>query len=436
MLKNPHFICTCILLLAIVIRGFYLFITPAGQTPDEIFILRRIWNTVGNYSNHSVEMDNQKNYPNNEYYYPPLYFVSMALLIKLLLLFGEFPRNFDLPISTFYIQLRLVSLILSALSLILIWKIINKIEAVFEIKLSVLILLSLVPSFASFAMFPNHNTFLFFLMTLFIYFLTLSALPPFQKSSILGIIGGLALITKMDAFLIFPIFITYNFLSQDKRTFIKNFGIFLLVSMISGGWWYIYNYFDSGWFYNLELFHKSISEYAMPFSFENYIKTMFSITITSFFNAFGFDNSISIGRTGLNIQKLFLMITLYGFLIWIFKKNTLKIKNKSIYLKKIIYSLFSAFIVNLIFFLQVNLKYAFQPQGRYFYPSILFLGILTILGLSSFFKKDKLYLLPVFLFTFWIFFNWWSIGCILNTFYNINILLKPMLCAFSSINLR
>src|SRR4030042_572486 len=107
-----------ILALAIVFRIVLLFLLPAGQTPDEIFIFRRIWNEILNSINPLLNTDNFKFYPNNEYYYPPLYFLIGRYFIRTLLFFKDFPLSYEQAFPHLYLGLRLSRFCLSLRSLI------------------------------------------------------------------------------------------------------------------------------------------------------------------------------------------------------------------------------------------------------------------------------------------------------------------------------
>src|SRR4030042_4135238 len=84
-----------ILALAIVFRIVLLFLLPAGQTPDESFIFRRIWSEALNSIDQSLNTNNFKFYQNNVFFFPPFYYLIGKFFIRTLLFFTDFPLSYD-----------------------------------------------------------------------------------------------------------------------------------------------------------------------------------------------------------------------------------------------------------------------------------------------------------------------------------------------------
>ena len=249
-----------ILFLAIILRIVLLFLLPVGQTPDEIFVFKRVWSEAIN-----VE-ENSKYYPNNLYFYPPLYFLIAGLIIRV---FGAIPSAFEQAFVHFYVYLRILSMTLSIASLFIIWKILEKFELNNNIRLAIFGFIALLPSFVSFSISANHNNLLFFLLFLFIYLSigTVWELTNYKKAVILGLNFGLALLTKIDAFVLLPAFLAYILLFKKKKALSKFIIIFFIFALVAGGWWYVWNFIHTGWFYSRESFTASIYGFTMPFFF-------------------------------------------------------------------------------------------------------------------------------------------------------------------------
>lgn len=217
-----------ILFLAIILRIVILFLLPVGQSPDEVFIFKRVWGEVLNATNPSLNLDNSRFYPNNEYYYPPLYFLIAGFIIRS---FDAIPSVFDQAFVHFYIYLRILSIALSIASLFIIWKILEKFELNNHIRLAIFSFISLLPSFASFSVSVNHNNLLFFLLFLFIYLSIGTKWEPtdYKQAVILGLNFGLALFTKIDAIILLPAFLAYTVFFKKKKAIFKFIIIFLFL---------------------------------------------------------------------------------------------------------------------------------------------------------------------------------------------------------------
>lgn len=101
-----------ILLLSTLLKLAVLFVLPAAQTPDEIFIFKRVWNQVLVAKGLENPEEQIKNYLNNVHYYPPLYYITASALVYVLLAFSSVPATINQAIAAFYIPLRLFSLLL------------------------------------------------------------------------------------------------------------------------------------------------------------------------------------------------------------------------------------------------------------------------------------------------------------------------------------
>lgn len=360
-----------ILLLAFLIRLVYFFLIPPAQTPDEIPIFLRVWDTVRQSFGQPVFIN--LHYSNNEYYYPPFYFHLAAFLIRLKLIFQNFPSDISQAYLQFYSLLRLTSLVLSMLSLFLIAKTLEKLKLSSTVKTSVLLFLALLPTFAVFAIYPNHNVLLFFFISLFLYFL------PSFNNVYLGIIAGLAILTKDDGILLVLMYFVFAFFNRIKN--FRGILIFLFLTFIFGGWWYAKNLWQIGWFYDRSLFEASITGFVRPLTFPGYTIYVGNQVLETFVATFGIFNNLRIPAIFYWSFSIFGIIALWRLPFKFLVKN------------KLYLTLFVTFLANFGIFLWINYRVSLQPQGRYFFPSILFIAVTFMAGLNT-------KLLPILVFLF------------------------------------
>lgn len=414
-----------IISLAVFIRVIYLFLIPIGQNPDEVFIYERIWRFVTTGIDPSFHTQNSMYFPNNEYYYPPLYFLLASSIVKSVLFFSNSTLNINEAFLGSYISLRILSLLITTGSLFFIWKILVSLRINDYLKSSIFIFIALLPSYAAFSVSPNHNVLLFFFTSVFLYLLISTdwLSTNLRQISSLGIIAGLALLTKLEGLLLLVSFFVYIY-SQKEAKRLKYSLVFLFWASIISGWWFILNIFNTGWFYNRELFEAALQGYILPFSFPNYLPRLLTWTLETFFITYGSTNNIRLSILGYKILYLFLIIGFAGFVKIGLGRIRLIIKSqKSFYLTLIIF-----FVVNILIFLHVNINLVFQPQGRYLFPSLLFLAIVITSGFSGWLKKNSLYVLPWGFFILFLFINLWGLGCIFLVYRHVSLLPSLLGC--------
>lgn len=394
--------------LAIAIRLIYLLITPPKQLPDEVFIFERSWYmSIGNH-NHPTH------YSNSEYYYPPLYFFISSLIIKTLTIISPEPLSVNEAYLRFYFPLRTFSFFLSISSLFLIWKTIEKIKIENPLKISAFTFIALLPSFASFSISPNHNVLLFFFLSLILFLTTKNdfRFNSYKHATLCGLISGLASLTKFDAFIIIPSMLFLIITSKTKAA-VSYMKIFIFSAIVVGGWWYLLNLIKFGWFYDKNLFEAAISGFDKPFTVFGYELYVAVATLRTFLATFGVYNQLYLHPSAYSAFILFLFFSIYGLI----KNQVFKslLKSGKLYLFLLI-----MFLANLAVFLQFNFIYTYQAQGRFFFPSILFIGLTLSLGFSSLFKP-KYYIPTAIFIVSGMILNLWGYLCILNSFYNLNL---------------
>jgi len=405
-----------ILILGILLRVIYFLLVPQGQSPDEAFILKRVWANQNNPS--TLIYPDSKNfyYPNNEYYYPPLYFVSAYVLTRILPV-SQNPDYYSWFLKSVFI-LRTFSLFLSAITLFVFWKILNEVVSSQTVKLGSFVFISMLPSLATFSISANHNNLVFFLTSMFVYYLlSHRKRVNIRLFVISGGLFGLALLTKFDSIIFLP-FVGYLFFAGKKKYNI-NWRLYLafVVSFIAcGGWWFIGELVKYGWYYNREMFASALSDYVSPFAFLGYSSVVILNAFKTFFATGGVFNNIFLSTKDYLLLFILTTVSFVGCV----KLSIVSIRNE----KKIhsIYLVFlSSFILNLFMFCYINFYLVFQPQGRYFFSSIVLLSVVWIGGIYSVFPTRLRNLMPLAIVSVFTYLNIMNFDCYARTYHKFNI---------------
>lgn len=412
-------ILVLIVTVAIILRFTYSVFIPSGQNPDEIYFFERTWSEA----TREISFEG-KNYPNNEYFYPPLYFFISSFLVRFILIFIDNPNSLREAFFTFGQFFRFISFVLSIIQIYLIWLIIKKISIPNEVKLSVFAFAVLLPSYIVFGSYLNPNSILLLLVLLFISVLFDPKIKDLRKSLVLGIISGLALLTKFEGIILPFTAVFYMSFSKKITPVIKNAFIMILISFVIGGWWYLKNFFDTGWFYDRELFLASISQNIRPFSFPNYLGMLTDWTFQTFFVSYGVTNNIRLGPQAYWVLFSLVIMAFLGLLRMGFKGLA---KNST--LRAMFASLGVLFFFNTLIFVHLNFNFAFQPQGRYLFPSLLFIVLILVSGIS-FWLRTRLSLLPKLVLFFLLFLNIWGMNCTAKFYYGVDFLPNVLTCTY------
>ena len=419
-----------ILAFAVVIRIIYFSLTPPGQLPDEKFIFRRIWTNIKEPTNNLFPDKSEFYYANNEYYYPPLYYSISSLLLTPLSTISNHLMNIEDAFDQSIYILRVLSLFLSFGSLILIWKIIEKLNSNNIFRLSVFSFIALLPSLASFSIAANQNNLALFLTTLFI---CLSVVKYNRKLKdrdifIIGLVFGLSLLTKFDSIITAPFILLNISTLKDKRGFIRYLIIFSLSVLMFGGWWYVINLIKDGWFYDKYLFAFALKDYALPFSSEHYLSNLFGLTIISFFAIFGIENNIALNYQPYLLLELVIITSMIAYFFKTIKAMAMCVPQSNNLNIKIYIYFTLAFIFNLIIFLLINFLNVYQPQGRYFFNSIIFLTVAFVLLLFNLLPRKAHKSIPIIITVSLLILNILGFGCNLQYFHNTNIFPRDLSC--------
>ena len=389
------------LILLIIISSFrlvYLSIIPFGALPDEKFHFQRIQNIA---DSKSISPE----FPNNEYYQPPLYYVLGSLIYRF------FGRS--------YLTLRVFSFLMSFLYLILLQKVISNLSLSKSVSIALFISIALIPTFNIESIAINNDILLYLLLMSF-YFVFLRVyrkLHNFRYILLISIISGGAILTKQVGVIVIPSFIIFALKNKiPLKIVVLNTCLSLLVGLL----WFYYDWKLYGNpVITYSLFRYSIIGSMDPFSFPLYIKSIIVESAETYISAVGEFNNIRIGALFYLSIYLLIFIALLG-LIRGKVKNFLNVKN--------IVFFHLVFIFNLIIFIFLNFHYAFQPQGRYLYPSQIYISLLLVIGFTNLFSGKKSILLPFFIFLILVFGNFWSLNCITSVYYKISYLPSIFAC--------
>ncbi len=423
-----------LIFIIILIRLIYFFIIPVGELPDEIYIFERIYYSAVFRMNSELVKNHTIFFPNSEYFYPPLYYLFNSLILQLFFSLNKTVLTFQESFFLYANIFRFVNFLLSAFSIYLVWKILNIIKMEKQIIISSLLLFGLLPTAAIFSNALNFHLYVFFGFLLFLYLLFVKKWlnHEVKRSIYLGLIVGVLLLIGFEGFMLIPLYPVYLMLTRQRKmitSIVYFIGIILLIS----GWWYVANFIKFGNFYNSEIFKVTVRNFPKPFSFPNYIDAVLKHTSETFIFTVGRSNDLRFVLFGYSIWKVLFWVSVAGWIKLILAK-----KNKFIrrLISNHIIILFILFIENMIVFIYADFKLNFSAsQGRLFFPSLLLISIIFIVGIRSWLNKNQLKYLPYITLIFLLIYNYWGIGCTLFDYKDINILPKVLGC-FNYLKLR
>jgi len=341
---------------------------------------------------------------------PPLAYLIQAGAIKI---FAPFWGDNNL-----YLSARFSSVFLSVLFVFIVWKIAKEL---FENKLqqlSLIIFCSFIPQISFTFSYVNSDALGIVVSSLLIYYLILvikkRAKINYKNSLYLGLLIGLGLLTRYNIFVVFPftaVFYLAELLKIKEPVFKKIKKVLLVVFpvLIIAGWWYVRNLILYGELLGTKNFWKVVHMLHPPKdigkSFYTPIYILFKTNwlwenFKSFWASFGW-NYIFLAEFYYRILLFLGLCSLVGLVIEYGKNKT---KRKLININA------GLFVFSLLLSLWQSWKYAYQAQGRYFFPVIIAVGWLFILGLFSM-CKDELFKKTIFVFInlFTIFLNVYSL---------------------------
>lgn len=322
--------------------------------------------------------------------YPPLYYTIGALIYRIF-------YNFDF-IDRFY-ALRIGFLILPILTVYFSFKVADEFFKNKRDSLVVASLVSFLPQYSFISAMLNNDNLLILLVTIYLYYL----FYIFNKGLttgrvvILGIIAGLAFLTKPQALIIIPVGIiallaTVIFLKKIKLAQALKYLFYFIFFLISvSGWWYFRNYLLYNSWIGLAI--KSVSlvnDANINFNFLSYFWYYFLDLSFSFLGCFGWMDII-ISFYFYIIFDLLVLSSLVGTIFY-FKRNR-RFSDKSL---KIIFFLVLIVTLSLfVFYLNVTSyldrgSSSAYTQGRSLFSIISIFFILFLFGIYNL-VSDKFY---------------------------------------------
>ncbi len=246
---------------------------------------------------------------------------------------------------------------------------------------------------------------LLFAGALFLSAILLTEKPTARHLFGLGIVVGLALLTKATAVLLLPISAVAVGLSALRHSAgwggaVQHTGLVLTIALAIGGWWFVRN----AMLYNDPLLQRTFVEVfagtarAQDFldagmSFGDYLRLVANWTFRSFWFAYGTPRTASTGLPnflpdsvywGLLLWQVLVVVGLVrGLLLWQvlvvvglvrrWRMGFTQAQRDWLWI-----ALLTLGLVALTFFLFIRVF--FQAQGRYFYPALLPIAVLNLLG--------------------------------------------------------
>ena len=352
-------ILIAILCLHFVLAGVYWHLTPYGSPPDEgphgLYVQKLV-------TGHHLPVFDPADRNNYEAHQPPLYYV---LGTPFYLLGGQ-------------IAVRLLSMILGALSILVIYR---AVVIGFDDE-------RLALGAAGFAAFlPTHvmlssmvgNDILAELIFGLALMLMVSR-PSAWNSIALGVVLGLGLLTKTTCILLFPVAILA--LIWVRRRSAGHFAGILGIGLLIGGWWLVRNQALYGDPFAMKQFVQAFQQTAKPdywlnqgFSPAMYWTLVGVWTFASFWGVFGHMNQFMPTWVYVGLGAA----TLAAKIGW-FKGVRTMAERRTLMLYLVV------LVLVVLAFVKFNMSF-FQAQGRYLYPAILPLSVGWVLGIRALLPK-------------------------------------------------
>jgi len=332
----------------------------------------------------------------NEFYHPPLFHLLGAFVLKITSIFSfSNTRHFE--------SLQYFTFIISVITLIYLYKLINKIKIKDKYKILFLILICFFPLSIILSGSINNDSLLLMNIIISIYYLfEWYECSNLKNTIILAIFVGLCVFTKLNGVLIaipvLYIFIRKMIESKKIKEYIKLFLVFGLISLPIGLWYPIRNYilFNQKLFYvltdNLETVYVgnySIIQRFLSFSFDQYIHIYayphgYDYNILAYLIKTSlFDELIGSG----NIIQVFaffihtILIILFGYYVI----KYLISKNKNVYMDTMFVSTIFIFISYIIF--NISYPYACSMHFRYIFITFFYFTMIGLYQMSL--SKNK-----------------------------------------------
>jgi len=408
----------------LVLTTLYSLTAPTFEGPDELF-----------HYKYSKDIFEGKLTEQNFVFHAPLYYSINAVFLT----FVEHPDEIEIKVNPNFPQdknrfahsleedfpfqgtssavhvLRFLSIFCGLVTLIFIYKISQLIFPSHNwLPNFVVAIVAFTPKFAWINSVLNNDAFVFLFSTIAIFFLVKFVNSKSTKYLLLlGIFTGLAILSKSNGMIIFPIVIlTMIYLTYSKQIQKKllptNIIFYTIFTLIGGGWYIILKLILK---YNPENLHlkglwasftsgtgESISEYEFSHFIDvisNWQYIQYRV-IDMIWSSIGW-HAIHADATLMGIAQIILLVSLIGLFLVFVRKNpisNIRIEKNHAF---ILFFLSSVMLAAMIFYM--TLGDTVTGDIRYTFPVIAAYGILFSLGYYSLIDKGKLRILlflPIF----------------------------------------
>ena len=352
----------------IILALVYWRYTPYGAPPDE--------GPHGGYigrivEQHRLPVFDPTDRANYEAHQPPLYYV---LGVPFYLL-GRMPDPAEM--------VRLLSLILGALSILVIYR---AVRTAFPdepgLGIAAAGFTALLPTHVMLSSSVSNDILVELVFGLGLLLMTGMALRgvTLTRSLMLGVVLGLGLLTKTTCLILFPVALLAYLISARRATgtALVHFSIALAMSLIIGGWWLLRNnhlYGDplAASQFAQAFAHTTKPEYWLSRGFTpfSYVVLVIVWTFCGFWGVFGHMKVFMPAWSYVGLAVVSVVVKI-GALGAILRRND---QRRGIL---VLYNVVLLLVV--VAFIGFNVKY-FQAQGRYLYPAILPISAYWALGI-------------------------------------------------------
>jgi 4-amino-4-deoxy-L-arabinose transferase-like glycosyltransferase len=244
----------------------------------------------------------------------------------------------------------------------------------------------------------------------------------YRNSITLGVLVGLGMLTRYNLFIVLPFFVfayVFNLLNDKNSNLVKLKNLFLLTftAVIISGWWYLRNLILYGELLGTRNFWQTVHMLHPPKDIGKSFYTPFFIlfktgwlwqNFKSFWASFGW-NYIFLPEFYYRILLLLMLWAGYGLIKYCSQNN----KGRQL-IGLSLALIFSSILLSL----WQSWKWAFQAQGRYFFPVLLTVGYLIISGIIALNKSENFQkLITISLCLLIIFLNIFSLLTIIPSYY-------------------
>lgn len=385
--NETRWICVLIII-HILLCTLYWSQTPFGLPPDE--------GPHGKYIMHIVEHHNLPIFdPNDKVNYeshqPPLYYLLGVPFCVLGVMF-----NLHDPASA----ARALSVIIGALSLVCVYLTVQEIFSNRRISRGSTAFVALLPQHVMLSSSVSNDilTELIFCGSLLLMVKQLKHGISWRNTIYIGILLGIGILTKTTCIMLIPTYIAAILITIVRRSastaeIVKHSVAALIIALIVGIGWLIRNTILYGDMFGMRLFQTAFQNTAKPEYFLNrglsilqYILMVAAWTFASFWGVFGHMNIFMPTWVYIILGLIFIIAMIMSIVDWVKKaRQDGNIKDAGILCTVL-------FVLILVSFIRFNATF-FQAQGRYLYPAIIPIAIVSCLSLIERISERSIYVI-------------------------------------------